>query len=71
MKKFTSFCQVLKEMHTKENRFFFSASRCICGHCQLTTVTIAGHAEVNHQGHLKPRAVFHVFPTKTPGSRPA
>ena len=27
MKKFTSFCQV-KEMHTKENWFLFSASRC-------------------------------------------
>jgi len=23
VKKFTSFCQVLKEMHTKENWFFF------------------------------------------------
>jgi len=27
-KKFTSFCQVLKEMHTKENWFLFSASPC-------------------------------------------
>ena len=29
MKSFTSFCQVLKETHTKENWFFFSAPRCI------------------------------------------
>ena len=29
MKKFTSFCQVLKEKHAKENRFLFPASRCI------------------------------------------
>jgi len=28
-KKFTSFCQVIKEMHAKENWFHFSASRCI------------------------------------------
>jgi len=28
-KKFTSFCQVLKKMLTKENWFLFSASRCI------------------------------------------
>ena len=27
--KFTSFCQVLKKLHKKENWFFFSASRCI------------------------------------------
>jgi len=29
MKKFTSFFQVLKEIHTKESWFLFSASRCI------------------------------------------
>ena len=28
MKKFTSFCQVLKEMHAKQNWFLFSDSRC-------------------------------------------
>jgi len=28
MKKFPSFCRVLKEMRTKENWFLFSASRC-------------------------------------------
>ena len=28
VKKFTSFCRALKKMHTKENWFFFSASRC-------------------------------------------
>jgi len=27
-KKITSFCQVLKKMHTKENWFLFSASPC-------------------------------------------
>jgi len=26
VKKFTSFCQVLKKIHTKENRFLFSAT---------------------------------------------
>ena len=31
MKKFTSFCQVLKKMHTKEYWFIFSASECRCG----------------------------------------
>ena len=29
MKKITSFCQVLKETHAKENWFLFSASRCV------------------------------------------
>jgi len=28
MKKFITFCQVLKERYTKENWFLFSASRC-------------------------------------------
>jgi len=30
MKKITSFCQILKEMHTKEYWFLFSALGCIC-----------------------------------------
>jgi len=30
VKKFTSFCRVLKKMHTKENWLLFSASRCSC-----------------------------------------
>jgi len=30
----TSFCQVLKETHTKENWFLFSASRRICRRMQ-------------------------------------
>ena len=28
VKKLTSFCQVLNKMHSKENWFLFSASRC-------------------------------------------
>jgi len=31
-KKITRFCQVVKKMHTKENWFLFTASRCT-GHC--------------------------------------
>jgi len=30
VKKFTSFCQILKRMHTKENWFLFYTSRCSC-----------------------------------------
>jgi len=30
VKKIISFCHILKKMHTKENWFLFSASRCIC-----------------------------------------
>jgi len=37
IKKFTSFRQVLTEMHTKEKWFLFSASRCI--YEQLEKVT--------------------------------
>jgi len=41
MKKLTSFCQVLKEMHTKENWFLISASL-----CKLTT---ADWNEIRHE----------------------
>jgi len=38
MKKFSSFCGALKEMHTKENWFHFSASQCRCRHWDNTCV---------------------------------
>jgi len=41
VKKFASFCQVLKEMHTEENWLLFSASQtgiCVCFLCIVFTV---------------------------------
>jgi len=52
-KKITSFCQVLKEMHTKENWLLFSASRCIClcvvaraqkGRVQIAAAMLSGNS---------------------------
>ena len=43
VKKIISFCQVhvFKKMHTEENRFFFSASRCKLIHAKLHDTIIS------------------------------
>ena len=48
VKKLASFCQVLKQMHTEENRFLFSASRGV--HC-------LAEARTDGCGGPKPRRV--------------
>ena len=42
--KLTSFCQVLKKMHTKENWFLFSASHCTIKSFSALTLFV-GHQE--------------------------
>jgi len=56
--KFTSFCLILKETHTEENWFLFSASRCIHSRhaspsCRHILVNISSHSIAN-RGQYSP-----------------
>jgi len=60
IQKITSFCQVLKEMHTKENWFLFSASRC------STRNSFFPHESVSTPIHDRLIRFCTVFPTDRP-----